>query len=222
VRQDVCTARQCSRAQNRSPANQSLYLQTRRLWEAIHSARKPQGRSLMLAGVTNLLTGCSHIKTSSTLQPSNTSQPNSPPSILEIKYLKPTRNSGSTLRRSTRTPTKGSKVAGRTGGYQPRRLPHPHTPHLTPRWHRTLCIGVTRDYTSRKAALTAAGTLPCPLTQAIIAPSTTSTSMHLYTPATNHKSHATMTWAFTSAKCIRDLSPTCTCRDTTVVQRAHG
>jgi hypothetical protein len=176
----------------------------------------------MLAGVTTLLTGCSHIKTSSTLQPSSTSQPNSPPSTPEITYLKPTRNSGNTLRRFTKTPTKASKVAGRIGGYQPCRRRHPPTPHPTPRCHRTLCIEATRDHTIKIVATAAAGTLPCPLMQAYTATITATTSTHLSTPAINNKLQATMTWSSRNAKCTSHGGSRYTLRDATIIQRAHG
>jgi hypothetical protein len=175
----------------------------------------------MLAGAGTLLTECSHTRTSSTLQPSSTSQRNSPPSILETTYPRLTRSSGNTLRRSTRTPIRASRVAGRTGGYQPCR-PHLLIPHHTPRWHRTPCIEVTRDRTSKTAVTAAAGTLPCPLTQAYTAPNTTTTSTHLSTPTTNNKSQATMTWSSLSARCTSHLGSTYTLRDSTIIQRAHG
>jgi hypothetical protein len=222
VWQDVCTARQCSRAQDRSPTNQAFHLQTRRLWEAIHSARQSQGTLSILAGIKTSLTGCSHTRTSSMLQPSSTSQPSSPPSTLVTTYLRPTRSSGNTLRRSTRTPTKASKAAGRIEGYQPCRRPHLPNPHPIPRWHRTLCTEVTQDHTSNTAAIAAAATLPCPPMQALIAPSTTTTSTHLSTTATNHKSQATMTWSSLSARCTKHHSLMCTPRDATIINELMG
>jgi hypothetical protein len=152
-----------------------------------------------------LLTLRSRIRTSSTLRPLNTSHRSLPPYIQATTYLKQTKSYGSTLHPCTRTPTKASKAAAKTGEYQPcpRQLP---THHRTRRCPMNPCIGATLDHTTKQAAIAAVVARRLLQTSAVTAQNLRTTSTHRCRLVTQHRGLPTMTWSFPNGRCTELLS----------------
>jgi hypothetical protein len=96
----------------------------------------------------------SRIRTSSTLQPSNTTPRNLPPSALAAlatMYRQQTKSYGSILRRCTRIPTKASTVVADTAEYPPCLQPPLITRHMRA-CPMSLCIEATPNPTKRTTA----------------------------------------------------------------------
>jgi hypothetical protein len=141
----------------------------------------------------------SRTRISSTLQLSDTSLRNSPPSPLATTYRQQTKSCGSTLPRCTRTPTRASKAAARTEEYPPCRLHRLLITLNTRAWPTSRCIEATPGLTNRTIATEAAAAHQH--LRIIIALSPPMTLMVLSRPATQHRTLATMTWSFPNARC---------------------
>jgi hypothetical protein len=118
-------------------------------------------------------------------------------------YHKPTKNSGNTSLRCTRTPTKASKAEARTEGYphclhQPLLIPLP-----TPQCLCHPCIEAFLEPTNTTVVTAVAAAHRCPQTQATIERSPTTTSTLPSRPATRHMEQAMMTWCFLSERCTK-------------------
>lgn len=110
-------------------------------------------------------------------------------------FRKQTRNSGSTLPLSTRTPTKASRVVARTDAFPhcPPRLQYMHPP--TQRWEIHFMV------TTRTAVTAVAAAPRCLRITATTGQSHPTTSVLRCRPATQTKARATMTWSSRSARC---------------------
>lgn len=199
LRKDIRATRQRSSTQDRSPANQAIHMQTRRLRQAIHSAWQPQGTLPNLHLVTSMLTVDSHIRTSSMRLLSATSRRSLRPSPRETTYPRKTRSCGSTSRRCTRTPTRVSRAEARTDASLPCHRLHPHTPHHTPVCQWFPCQGVTPDRSISKAATAAAAARPCLLTRCTESTVHTTSVPQCRTHTTSSQAPDTTTWSFPSA-----------------------
>ena len=152
--------------------------------------------------VESSLTFSSHTRINSTLRLSSTSLRSLPQSAPVTTCRRQTRSSGSISLHYTRTPTKASKDAARTGGYlrcRPQLQPIPH-PTRQCLWH--LCIEAFLDPTNKTVVTVAAAAHQCPRTQATTDLSTTTTSTLQSRPVTKHKAQVTMTWSSPSERCI--------------------